>query len=253
MKMALSKQWEKGSYKVNHSLRNQMILEYAPLIKYIAQRIAVRLPPNIDINDLISSGTIGLIDALDKFDPERGVKFRTYAEFRIRGAILDELRSLDWVPRSVRQKLHLLEDAYANLEHKLGRPASEEEVAERMGVDVEKLYDLINKANGIKLISLEELGYTSERERDKIKDYVADGSQEDPSIQLKLKEIETLLAKAINELPEKQRLVITLYYYEELTMKEVGIALGITESRVSQIHTQAVIKMKGKVKQAIKG
>ena len=258
-KITVSKQWEKGSFavknhstsKVDQSLRDQMILEYAPLIKYIAHRMAARLPPNIEVNDLMSSGVIGLIDAIDKFDPERGVKFRTYAEFRIKGAILDELRSLDWVPRSVRQKIHQLDDVYAHLEQKLGRSVSEDEVADTMGVNVEKLHELINKANGVKLVSLEDLGYASEREIEKVKDFIVSGYGDDPSLQLKLKEIESCIAGAIDELPQKQRLVITLYYYEELTMREIGMTLGVTESRVSQIHAQAVIKLRGKIKQVI--
>ncbi|MFH1624590.1 MAG: FliA/WhiG family RNA polymerase sigma factor [Pseudomonadota bacterium] len=251
MKAAVLKQWEQGSRKIDPSLRDELILEYAPLIKYIAGRMAVRLPPNIEVNDLINSGIIGLIDAIEKFDPKRGVKFRTYAEFRIKGAILDELRSLDWVPRSIRQKIHKLEQAYVKLEQKLGRAASEEEVAGMLGVKIEELHDMMNKASGINLINLEELGYSSERGREKVVDFFIKGYSKDPSLELRVKEIEAVIAKAINELPKKQRLVISLYYYEELTMKEIGMVLGITESRVSQIHTEAIIQLRGKLKQVV--
>ena len=252
MKGALLKQWENGSREIDPSLREQLILEYTPLIKYIAGRLAVRLPPSVESNDLVNSGVIGLIDAIDKFDPKKGVKFRTYAEFRIRGSMLDELRSLDWVPRSLRQKMHQVDEVYARLEQKLGRSASGEEVAGELGIDVEEYYDIISQAGGVSLLSLRDIGYASECGKERVTDYLFNGSRDDPMLHLKIKEIEEVIAGAINELPGKQRLVVTFYYYEELTMKEIGMILGITESRVSQIHTQAIIQLKGKLKREIR-
>ena len=252
MKGALLKQWENGSREIDPSLREQLILEYTPLIKYIAGRLAFRLPPSVESNDLVNSGIIGLIDAIDKFDPKKGVKFRTYAEFRIRGSMLDELRSLDWVPRSLRQKIHQVEEVYAKLEQKLGRSASGEEVAGELGMDIEEYHDIIGQAGGVTLLSLRDIGYASECGKERITDFLVNGSRDDPMLHLKIKEIEEIIAGAINELPGKQRLVVTFYYYEELTMKEIGMILGITESRVSQIHTQAIIQLKGKLKQEIR-
>ena len=251
MKGALLKEWENGSREIDPSLREQLILEYTPLIKYIACRLAVRVPPSIEIDDLMNSGIIGLIDAIEKFDPKRSVKFRTYAEFRIKGAMLDELRSLDWVPRSLRQKIHQLEEVHVKLEQKLGRPASEDEMAGTLGIKIDEYYTIVNQASGVNLVSLMDLGYASENGKEKVLDFFVNGRREDPALQLRIKEIEEIVAGAIDELPKKQRLVVALYYYEELTMKEVGMILGITESRVSQIHTQAVIQLRGKLKQTI--
>ena len=252
MNGAVLKEWENGSREINPSLRDDLILEYAPLIKYVAQRMAVRLPPHIELDDLVNAGTIGLIDAIEKFDSKRGVKFRTYAEFRVRGAMLDELRSLDWFPRSLRKKIHQLEEAYETVEKRVGRPASEEEVAEMLGVDVEEFYKILHQANGVSLISLEDLGYTPDKKgTEDILDYYVGDYTDDPSLHLRIKEIEEIVGEAINLLPEKQRLVITLYYYEELTMKEIGKVLGITESRVSQIRTEAMLHLKGKLKRTI--
>ena len=253
MKGALLKEWENGSREIDPSLRDELILEYAPLIKYVAQRMAVRLPPYIEIDDLVNAGTIGLIDAIEKFDSNRGVKFRTYAEFRVRGAMLDELRSLDWFPRSLRKKIHQLEEAYGTLEQRLGRSATEEEVAEMLGVDVDEFHKIVHQANGVSLISLEDLGYTPDRKgTDDVLDFFASEYADDPFLHLRIKEIEEIVGEAINYLPEKQRLVVTLYYYEELTMKEIGKVLGITESRVSQIRTEAMIYLRGKLKRVMR-
>ncbi|MDY6855109.1 MAG: FliA/WhiG family RNA polymerase sigma factor [Thermodesulfobacteriota bacterium] len=240
------KQWEEGSRKIDPLLRDQLIQECSPLIKYIASRIAFRLPPNIDIDDVITSGIIGLIDAIDKFDPQRGVKFRTYAEFRIRGAMLDELRSLDMTPRSIRYNARKLEEAQTELEHKLGRPPSNEEIAERLGMKVEKIHEIINQANGVSFISLDELGYSFEDGQERDIDTLLNDYLLDPALRLKIKETKDIVAEAIEELDEKPRLVITLYYYEELTMKEIGTILGVTESRVSQLHSHALKQLRKK-------
>jgi RNA polymerase sigma factor for flagellar operon FliA len=248
----LKKKIKEDSGFQDPSVKEQLILKYAPMIKYIAQRIAVRLPSHVDINDLMSSGMIGLIDALEKFNPDRDIQFKTYAEFRIKGAILDELRALDWVPRSVRQKINQLEDVYASLEQNLKRAATDEEVAEFLGVEMEELYSMLKKANGISLIGMESLGKDlSDEERMNLIESLTGSRKTDPSLLLKAKEIKDITAKAIEELPEKERIVVSLYYYEELTMKEIGKVLDITESRVSQVHTRAILRLRGKLRKTL--
>tara|TARA_B100000686_G_scaffold354743_1_gene466882 strand:- start:2593 stop:3354 length:762 start_codon:yes stop_codon:yes gene_type:complete len=230
----------------------QVIKEYAPMIKYVANRIALRLPPHIEIDDLISVGVLGLIDAIEKFDPSRGAKFKTYAEFRVRGAILDELRSLDWVPRSIRQKATQLDNACQELQAKLSRPPEDEEMAEKLGMNLEEFFALINETRTMSILSLEDLGFSKEEsDQRSLLDCLAGKADSDPHTQMRLTELKNIIAKAIDTLPEKERLMISLYYYEELTMKEIGEVLGITESRISQIHSKAVFKLRTKLKMLI--
>lgn len=228
-------------------MRNQIIMDYAPLIKYIAQRIAARLPSNIDINDLFSAGVIGLMDAIDKYDPSRDNKFKTYAEFRIRGAILDELRNQDWVPRSVRESNKREERARLELEHKLGRPASEKEVAEHLQVSLEEYHEKSLRTR-VAMLSLEELGGSSAGDKKSLLECLENPNSVNPFTQLKIKGVRELIMKTVEDLPEKQKLVLSLYYYEDLNLKEIGKILDVTESRVSQLHTQAVQKMRQKLK-----
>lgn len=228
--------------------REKMILEHAPMIKYIANRIASRLPSHVDVDDLINSGVIGLIDALEKFDPTRGIKFKSYAESRIRGSILDNLRSLDWVSRSVRRKSRVLEQTFADLEKKLGRPATEEEVAEVMGMELEDLLKVMGEVNSVSLVYLDEvLNDDSGDKEQTLAEYLSNPDDEDPYSLLAIQEIKESLTEGIDALPEKERLVLSLYYYEELTMKEIGKVLDVTESRVSQLHTQAILRLRGKL------
>ena len=227
--------------------RDALIREYAPQIKYIAYRLAMRLPPHVDVGDLINAGVIGLMDALEKYDPSRQIKFRTYAEFRIRGAMLDELRSLDWVPRSVRRKASTLEKASADLEHRLGRPPTEEELAEALGLDLEGLAQLLREASGVPLLHIEEVGMDEEGAERNLLACLADPHAQDPFEDVQIRELKETLGKAIELLPRKERLVVTLYYYEELTMKEIAKVLEITESRVSQLHAQAILRLRGKL------
>jgi RNA polymerase sigma factor for flagellar operon FliA len=238
------------SLDVPTSVKEQIVLEHAPLIRYIVNRIAVRLPSHIDLDDLHNTGVIGLMDAIEKYDPEKNCKFKTYAEFRIKGAILDQLRSLDWVPRSVRQKGRRLERAYGEVEQRLGRSASEEEVADSLGLQIEKFHELLNQVRGVSLVNLEELrGASSEGERTgSYADIVEDVHSENPYSALKQQEMRRVIAETIGSLPDKERLVLTLYYYEDLNMKEIGSILGITESRVCQIHTKAVGRLRSKLK-----
>ena len=229
--------------------RDELILKYAPLIKYIAHRLAMRLPPHISTEVLISAGVIGLMDALNKYDPKKNVQFKTYAEFRIRGAMLDELRSLDWVPRSIRQKAAQLEKTYLTLERKRGGPVDDEEVAKELGLTLEEYYDLITEVKGISLLDLEGLRYQIPQfVDDNFLTLLIDEKENDPFHLLSLEELKKILARAIDELSPKEKTVISLYYYEEMTLKEIGAVLGFTESRICQIHTKAIIKLRAKIK-----
>lgn len=228
--------------------RNELIVEYLPLVKFIANRIAGRLPNHIEVDDLINSGIIGLMDALGKFDASLKIKFKTYAEFRIKGAILDELRALDWVPRSTRQKASRLERAYSELEQRIGRSASDAEMIEYLEIEASDFDNLIREARGVALISLDELRTDGDENYERnLLEYLADPEHLSPAECLNLDQIYRIVADTIDQLPEKERLVISLYYYEELTMKEIGEIMSITESRVSQIHTKAILRLRGRL------
>ncbi|MCH8070627.1 MAG: FliA/WhiG family RNA polymerase sigma factor [Proteobacteria bacterium] len=230
----------------------QIVKEYSPMIKYVANRIALRLPPHIEVDDLISVGAIGLMDAIEKYDPSRGAKFKTYAEFRVRGSILDELRSLDWVPRSVRQKASNLDAVSSKLQSKLGRLPEDEEIAKEMGVTLEEFFKTLNETRNMPLLSLEDLGIARDSgDKQSLLDTLEGRGDVDPQTQMRLTELKNLIAAAIDSLPEKERLMVSLYYYEELTMKEIGEVLGITESRISQIHSKAVYRLRTKLKSLI--
>ncbi len=230
--------------------RDELIRHYASLVKYIAQRIAVRLPANVELDDLVNAGITGLMDAIDKYDSRKNIKFRTYAEFRIRGAILDELRTMDWIPRSLRQKSNRLERAYTQVEQEKGRAATDEEVAKVLGVDMVKLRQLLGEVGSVSLINPEDLEKTIPglMNPNAAHEVLAESNQHDPVEVFNAQQLRDVLAQAIDELPEKERIVLSLYYYEELTMKKIGQVLSITESRVSQIHTKALSRLKGKVK-----
>jgi RNA polymerase sigma factor FliA len=237
-----------AAMKPDLAQRDEMIIDNLPLVKYIAARIAGRLPSHVEVDDLINAGILGLIDAIDKYDPTRKIKFKTYAEFRIRGAIIDELRSLDWVPRSTRQKASRLERAFAEVEQRLGRAASDVEVAEHLGMGISDFNQMLCEARGIAIISVDELrGEGDENFERNLLEYLADPETIQPDVKLNLDQIYQIVADAIDNLPEKERLVISLYYYDELTMKEIGEIMDITESRVSQIHTKAVVRLRSKL------
>ncbi|MDH3359714.1 MAG: FliA/WhiG family RNA polymerase sigma factor [Desulfobulbaceae bacterium] len=231
------------------AIRSELILTYTPLIKYIAARLAVRLPSHVAIDDLISCGTIGLIDAIEKFNPEKKVQFKTYAEFRIKGAMLDELRSLDWVPRSVRRKVTNLERTYSELEKKLGRPATDEEVAKALDLTQDGFYKLLDETKTISFMDIDMLRHKNmiPDDRGSIAEiFAADGT--DPFSALNIAEIRNVIADAITDLPEKEKLTVSLYYFDELTMKEIGEVLGYTESRISQMHSKAMLRLRSKLK-----
>lgn len=226
--------------------RNAMILEYYPLVKSIAYRLVSRFPSNIDVEDLINVGALGLIDAIDRFNPERQESFKAYAELRIRGAIIDELRQLDWVPRSVRQRVQELEKTQRRLETELGRVPTEQEVANHLGIDLEEYQDLTRSTALLSVVSLEDLGVSEESKRDILQ--VLRGDSGDPDHLFEAKSATDKLAQAIKALPNKEKLVVKMYYYDDLTLKEIGQVLGVTESRVSQIHSQAVTRLKIKLR-----
>lgn len=228
--------------------KNLIIAEYAPLIKFIAQKISMRLPANIELDDLISSGVIGLMDAIDKYDQTRDNKFKTYAEFRIRGAILDELRAQDWVPRSIRDKAKALDRAATQLEADLGRIPEDQEVADYMEITIEEYHALVNQAKPVSVLSIDEQASYSAVDKKSLLSVVDTykGGQ-NPFSQVSSKKTKKAIAKCIESLPERQRLVLSLYYYEDLNLKEIGKVLRVTESRVSQLHAQAVTKLKIKL------
>lgn len=250
---ALLRDAKENYSEIPSDLKDQIVLEHTSLIRYIVNRIAVRLPSHIDLDDLHNTGVIGLMDAIEKYDPDKNCKFKTYAEFRIKGAILDQLRSLDWVPRSVRQKSRKLEHAYGEVEQRLGRKATEDEVADSLGLQIDKFHDLLNQVRGISLVNLEEIrGNNADMDRTgSFADIIEDKNSENPFASLKLLETKHVISDTIGGLPEKERLVVSLYYYEDLNMKEIGNILGITESRVCQIHTKAVIRLRGKLKSTV--
>jgi len=222
--------------------REQMLLENLPSVRYIARRIHERLPQHVEIDDLISAGVVGLIDAYAKFDSSKKVQFKSYAQFRIRGAILDSLRTLDWSPRELRRKGRAIEEAIRTLTQRLGRSPDEGQIAQEMGVGLVDYQQLLGELKGLEIGSLHmERGEdTGEEELA----YIPGAPEDDPLFQCLKGEVRQRLMDAIDELPEKERMVLTLYYYEELTMKEIGLTLGVVESRVSQIHSAAVLKMR---------
>ena len=244
--MATAQTTVKNLVKNDASYRDQLITEYLPYVKRIVHRIAVHLPSTVDIDDLMNVGVIGLIQAVDRYDPGRDNKFMTYAVFRIKGAVLSELRSRDFLSRSNRRKIRDLENVCLKLEQKLGREVDDDEVAQELGVDVEQVYRT-KQMSSISFISFEELGFSSRDEKEKLLSYLVD-NDDDALTLTRLKELKDAVARTIQQLPEKEKLVISLYYLEELTMKETGKVLDITESRVSQIHSQAILRLRAKLK-----
>ena len=229
--------------------REQLILHYAPLVKYVAGRVGVGLPSSVDPADLVSNGMFGLIDAIERFDPMRANKFETYAVTRIRGAIIDELRSLDWVPRSVRQKARDVERAYATLQDSLGRIPTDEEVAEELDISVPALRQIFRQVSYVHVAALDELMSVGGEKSDRVTlgDTIVDDRVENPVEAFETEETRHLLGEAVSTLNEREKIVISLYYYEGMTLSEIGQVLGVTESRSSQLHTRAVMQLRGKL------
>ncbi len=246
---AIAELWQEYKANGGERLRERLILHYSPLVKYVAGRVGVGLPPNIEQADLVSYGIFGLIDAIQKFDLDRAIKFETYAISRIKGAIIDELRSIDWIPRSVRSKAREVEKAYASLEAKLHRTPSESEVAAELGIALEDLHAIFSQVSFVNVVALDELLSAGGEKGDKLSlvDTLEDTKAEDPVQAFESEETKYLLATAINTLPEREKIVVTLYYYEGLTLAEIGQVLGVTESRICQMHTKAVLQLRGKL------
>ena len=244
--------WEGYKADGELELRQRLILQYSPLVKYVAGRVSVGLPATIEHADLVSYGMFGLIDAIEKFDLGKGVKFETYAISRIKGAIIDELRSIDWIPRSVRYKAREVEKAYAALEARLHRTPTEPEVAAELGIALEDLHTIFSQVSFVNVVALDELLTSGGEKGDKLSlvDTLEDTKAEDPVQAFESEETKYLLAKAINTLPEREKIVVTLYYYEGLTLAEIGQVLGVTESRICQMHTKAVLQLRGKLSDA---
>jgi RNA polymerase sigma factor for flagellar operon FliA len=230
--------------------REEMIAKYAYLVKYLAGRIAAKIPSNVVFDELVSAGSMGLIDAVDKYDPKKNVGLKTYAQYRIKGAILDELRSMDWYSRSMRKKIQAIERAVHSVETREGRPAQDYEVADEMDQSLDNYFKILTDIHGAALLSLDDYvknGDTGDESGTTFSDGVR--SDDNPSDNLIHEEMKQMLAKAIRKLTEKEQMVISLYYYDELTLKEIGSVMELTESRICQIHTMALIKLKAKVKE----
>jgi RNA polymerase sigma factor for flagellar operon FliA len=228
--------------------RDELIGQYSTLAKVVATKIIQRLPNSVELDDLISAGIIGLIDAIDKYDYEKSKNFRKYAEIRIRGAIIDELRSMDWVSRTMRRQSAELEKTKKAMRHDLGREATDEEMAEKLELNLDQYFTLARKLQPVLLVSLDDLGINSPDEKRHFTQYLRDPKAIDPSVATQVNQLRTLLSELVGDLPDKQRIVVSLYYFDALNLKEIGKVLDVTESRVSQLHAQAVKSLKGKVR-----
>ncbi|HVF53182.1 MAG TPA: RNA polymerase sigma factor WhiG [Actinomycetota bacterium] len=246
---AVQHAWDEYKSQGIPEARESLILHYSPLVKYVAGRVAVGLPATIEQSDLISYGIFGLIDAIEKFDRSRNIKFETYAISRIRGAIIDELRAIDWVPRSVRYKAREVEKAYTTLENTLKRPPSDAEIAAHMDITIDDLNHIYTQLSTVSLVALDELMSVEGERGDKLSlvETLEDTRTSSPMEAFESQEMRQILSDAINRLPEREKIVVTLYYFESLTLAEIGQVLGVTESRVCQMHTKAVLALRGKI------
>lgn len=245
--------WAQYRATGNQTFKDRLLVEYSGLVKFIAQRVAMNLPPSVELDDLVSAGIMGLIKAVEGFEPERGLKFETFATHKVRGAILDELRAMDWVPRSVRQKNRSLQKAYAELENQLGRMPYDDEVAAHLGLSSEEFEEMLSDVAPATILSLEEAlpDRGDDSKSMSLLDTIEDPQGTNPLKEIGYQEMKRILKDAIGQLPEKEKLVVALYHYEELTLKEIGEVLGLTESRVSQIHSKAMLKLRAKLIQKI--
>lgn len=241
--------WMEYKQSGDTRVRDQLIVRYSPLVKFVAGRVSAGLPHSIDQSDLVSYGMFGLIDAIEKFDTDRNIKFETYAITRIKGAIIDELRSIDWVPRSVRAKARAVEQAYASLEASLGRAPSDQEVATELQISEQDLQQIFGQISYIGIVALDEVisGGSGDRgESATLGDTLSDRT-EGPMAAFEVEEMKQILAGAINRLGDREKIVLSLYYYENLTLAQIGKVLGVTESRVCQIHTKAIMQLRGRL------
>ncbi|HKJ35720.1 MAG TPA: RNA polymerase sigma factor WhiG [Solirubrobacterales bacterium] len=243
----LKELWRRCKEEDDERARERLVVAYSPLVKYVAGRMAAGLPAHVDEGDLISYGLIGLIGAIERYDLDRDIKFETFAVSRIKGAIIDELRSLDWVPRSVRSKARDVERAHTALENELQRSPSEEEMAVKLGVEVDDFRNTLLEIANSSVLALDDLWTIADADGGQVSllDTIRDPHAVDPQAEIDTVELKDRLADAIESLPDRERLVIALYYYENLTLREIGEVLGVTESRVSQLHTKAVLGLRG--------
>ena len=240
--------WTEYRKTQDPALRDKFIRQYMPLVKYVAGKVSVGMPNSVEYDDLVGFGQFGLLDAISKYDPVKGVKFKTYAVTRIRGAIFDELRQLDWVPRSVRQKSREIEDAIVSLESKLGRSATDSEIADSLKMSEEEYHRTIMKVSGTSILSLNDVWYSGDdNDNMSIGDNIEAPSSLNPDVIAEREEIKKVIAEAIQELPEKEKMVIVLYYHEDLTFREIGEVLEVSESRISQLHTKANLRLRAKL------
>jgi RNA polymerase sigma factor for flagellar operon FliA len=244
----LLKTYEEEASRTALANRDELIVSHLPLVKYLVGRIARQLPPHLDQEELASAAVIGLITAAERFDPSRGVKFKTFAEQRIRGTIMDELRSKDWLSRSLREKFKRMERQFSVLEQQLKRPPTSEEVAAALNMELEDYFRMLEEVHILSFVSLNDAWEDDEGGSFGLLDVLEDTKCENPQNQLIARQTVESLGGAIDDLPEKERLVVTMYYYEELNLKEIGAVLGLTESRISQLHSQAVVRLRGKLK-----
>ena len=242
--------WQRYKDGGDEKARERLVVAYSPLVKFIAGRMASGLPAHVEEADLISYGLLGLIGAIERFDPDREIKFETFAVARVKGAIIDELRSLDWVPRSVRSRARDVEKAHAELEARLQRPPTDEEMAEKLHIGVEEFNDTLLEIANSSVLALDDLWTFADPEggggQISVLDTIQDPNAVDPESEAHESELKDRLADAIESLPERERLVVALYYYENLTLREIGEVLGVTESRVSQLHTKAVLALRSR-------
>lgn len=245
--------WRKYKEEGDPQARDRLILTYAPLVKYVAGRMGTNFPSHVEESDLVSYGLLGLIGALERFDPSRNIKFETYAIARIKGSILDELRSLDWVPRSVRSMARQIEKSSAGLENRLHRPPTDKELAKDLNISMDEFREALTRISNSSIVALEELWTISSTGTESVAliDTIEDRQSKDPAAVVDINEVKERLAQAISNLPEREKVVIALYYYEGLTLREIGEVLGVTESRVSQLHTKAILRLKGRLKDQV--
>ena len=241
--------WRKYKRDEDKKAKEQLVLAYAPIVKYVAGRISSGLPAHVEEADLISYGLFGLVGAIERYEPERNIKFETFAIIRIKGAIIDELRSMDWVPRSVRAKMRKIEEVNAALENEHQRSPTDEELANALDMTVDEFHDTLTLISTSSMVALDELWTVSDASGDKVSlmDTISDAKADDPVKSIDKDEVKDRLSDAVSKLPEREKLVVALYYYENLTLREIGEVLNVTESRVSQLHTRAVLRLKGRL------
>lgn len=246
--------WELYHRSEDIHIRDELVMRYAPLVKYVAGKVSVTLPSMVEYRDLVGYGNFGLLDAIEKFDPKKHVKFKTYAVTRIRGAIYDHLRELDWVPRSIRRRTKQIERAISTLESQLGRPATDEEIADEMGIDRGELLRIMAKVSSSSILSLQEIWpMGADSEGGTIGDTLESLHSDNPDVAFEREEVRRVIFEALQELPDKEKKVLILYYYENLTLREIGKILDVTESRVSQLHTKAILRLKAKLSNRRRG